>query len=237
MSSKRMSLAMALIVLVAPQGQSQTSKSKADADTPHFSLEVWGDIAVDFSARVWSYFELRSELEKGLPVQTVTNDPAEIRMVAHALAKRIRRARAGAKQGDIFTPAVTAAFRKALLLEISESSWAAIMDDNPGEFSVEVNDSYREGKPFSTVPSRILAALPTLPDEIEYRFLGRHLILLDTKASAILDRIPYAIQCTDRDRARCHMRNSASQCRHANTPCRGASRQVGKGIREKGRLP
>ena len=205
MSSKRMSLAMALIVLVASQGQSQTSKSNTDADTPHLSVEVWGDIAVDFRARVSSYFELRSELEKGLPVQTVTNDPAEIRMVAHALAKRIRRARAGAKRGDIFTPAITAAFRKALLFEMNESSWAAIMDDNPGEFSVEINGSYREGKPFSTVPSSILAALPTLPDDIEYRFLGRHLILPDMKASAILDSIPYAIQFTDRDMAKVHM--------------------------------
>ena len=204
MRLKRMSLVIALIILVAPVGYSQTPKPHEDRDTPHFSVEVWGDIAVDFRTRVGSYFELRSELEKGLPPRTVTNDPAEIRVAVRALAKRIRVARAGAKPGDFFTPTIRAVFRKVLLLEMDGNTWAAIMDDNPGKFSVQINGAYREGKPFSTVPSNILAALPTLPDDIEYRFLGRHLILLDTRASVILDRIPYAIRCTDSDRATCH---------------------------------
>jgi hypothetical protein len=29
-----------------------------------------------------------------------------------------------------------------------------------------------------------------------YRFLGSHLVLLDTRANVILDRIPCAIECT-----------------------------------------
>jgi hypothetical protein len=54
-------------------------------------------------------------------------------------------------------------------------------------------------EPYSTVPGNILAALPALPDDVEYRFLGRHLILLDIRADVILDRITYAIRCTDCD--------------------------------------
>jgi hypothetical protein len=81
-----------------------------------------------------------------------------------------------------------------LLLEIDAKTWAAIMDDNPGKFPVHINGSYRDGKPLSTVPPNILAVLPRLPDDIQYRFLGRHLILFDTRASVILDRIPHAIQ-------------------------------------------
>ena len=71
------------------------------------------------------------------------------------------------------------------------------MDDNPaGEFSHKINGIYPDGKPYSTVlPGTILAALPRLPDAVEYRFLGRHLILLDTRANVILDRIPCAIEC------------------------------------------
>ena len=106
-------------------------------------------------------------------------------------------ARAESKQGDIFTPAISVEFRKALLLEMNANTWAAIMDDNPGEFSHQINGSYPEGKPLSTVPPNILAVLPRLPDDIQYRFLGRHLILFDTRARVILDRIPYAIQCAD----------------------------------------
>ena len=146
-------------------------------------VQVWGYIVADFSTRVWDYFELRSELEKGLPPLTVTDDPAEIRRAIRALAKRIRVARAGAKQGDIFTPTISVEFRKALILEMNANTWAAIMDDNPGEFSNQINGTYPEGKPLSTVPPNILAALPRLPDDIQYRFLGRHLILLDTRAN------------------------------------------------------
>ena len=144
---------------------------------------------------LWSYSELRSELEKGLPPLTVTDDPAEIRRAVHALAKRIRVARAGAQEGEIFTPTISVEFRKVLRLEMNAHTWAAIMDDNPGEFSNQINGTYPEERPLSTVPPNVLAVLPRLPDDIQYRFVGRHLILLDTRASVILDRIPYAIRC------------------------------------------
>ena len=195
MRLRHASVAIALIVLVTSMGYPQAPKTHRDRGTPVFRVEVWGYIVTDFSTRVWSYFELRSELEKGLPPRTVTDDLAEIRRAVRALANRIRVARAEAKQGDIFTPTISAEFRKTLLLEMDANTWAAIMDDNPGEFSVRINGTpTRREKPLSTVPPNILALLPTLPDDIQYRFLGRHLILYDTRASLILDRIPYAIR-------------------------------------------
>jgi hypothetical protein len=198
------SLAVALIVSVAPVCYAQPATTNQTRDTPDFTVQVWGYIVADFSARVSEYFALRSDLEKGLPPLTVTDDPAEIRRAVRALAKRIRVARAGAKEGDLFTPAISLEFRKALILEMDANTWAAIMDDNPGEFSNQINGSYPGEKPLSTVPPNILAALPRLPDDIQYRFLGRHLILLDTRANVILDRIPHAIQCRDCDELTCH---------------------------------
>ena len=113
-------------------------------------------------------------------------------------------ARAGARQGDIFTPTISVVFRKALDLEMVANTWADIMDDNPGEFSNQINGTYSEGKPLSTVPPNILAALPRLREDIEYRFLGRHLILLDTRANLILDRLPFAIQLPNCVELTCH---------------------------------
>jgi hypothetical protein len=43
------------------------------------------------------------------------------------------------------------------------------------------------------MPPNVLAALPRLPADLEYRFVERHLILLDRRSLVILDRIPYAI--------------------------------------------
>jgi hypothetical protein len=143
---------------------------------------------------VESYVELRSELEKGLPPLTVTADPGEIRRVERALARRIRDARKKAKRGDIFTPAISGVFRNALLLVMDAKTWKSVMDDNPGAFSVRINGTYPDKKPLSTVPANILAALPRLPDAVQYRFLGPHLVLFDTRARVILDGIPYAIK-------------------------------------------
>jgi hypothetical protein len=160
---------------------------------------VWGYIVADFSTRVQNYFELRSRLEEGLPPLRVTEDVAEIRSVRRALAKKIQAARHGAHEGDIFSPAISAKFKEVLALEMDATTWAVIMDDNPGELSHEINGIYPDGKPYSTVPATILAALPALPDDVQYRFLGHHLILLDIRANVILDEIPCAIRCGDCD--------------------------------------
>ena len=39
------------------------------------------------------------------------------------------------------------------------------------------------------MPPKLLLRLPRLPEEVEYRFLGRHLILRDVGANVIVDFI------------------------------------------------
>ncbi len=89
--------------LFASVGYAQTPAPNDGRQTPDFTVQVWGQAVADFNARVSSYLELRSRLEKEVPAQTVTDDPAQIRSRERALARRIRLARNGAKQGEIFT--------------------------------------------------------------------------------------------------------------------------------------
>jgi hypothetical protein len=42
---------------------------------------------------------------------------------------------------------------------------------------------------------RLLAALPALPSDVNYRFVRHELILHDTRANLILDRVDDAITC------------------------------------------
>jgi len=186
-------LAPVLMGLFASVGDAQTPAPEDGRQTPDFTMQVWGQVVTDFNARISSYVELRSRLESGLPAPAVTNDPAEIRGAERALARKIRAARNGAKQGEIFTPTISVEFKKALLLELTSNTRETVMDDNPGGFSHAINGTYPKERPLSTVPINILVALPRLPDDVEYRFLGRHLILYDTRANVILDRIPCAI--------------------------------------------
>lgn len=193
------SFAAAVLVLFASLGGSQTPATSQGRDIPDFSVQVWGDIVADFRERVLNYVELRSRLEIGLPALTVTNDAGEIKTAVRSLGKRVRVAREGAKQGEIFTPTIATAFRKVLMVETKSPTMAAIMDENPGEFSHGINSPYPMRKPLSTVPPNLLALLPTLPDDVQYRFVGRHLILHDTRANVIVDRIYCALQCRDHE--------------------------------------
>lgn len=153
---------------------------------PDCSAPVWGQELTRFNSRVSAYADLRSEMEQGLSSRS-------------GLAEKIRAARAKAKQGDIFTPAISIEFKKALVREMNAHVWKVIMDDNPGEMPTQVNATYTMGKPLATMPPNILAVLPVLPPDIEYRFVERHLILLDTRSMLILDRIPFAIRPFDGD--------------------------------------
>jgi hypothetical protein len=132
-------------------------------------------------------------------VLRLTDDPREILKAEHALAKRIRVVRAGAHGGEIFTPEISAAFKHALVLETRASTCASILDDNPGTFSYSINDTYPKRRPLSTMPAGMLIWLPRLPTDVEYRFVGQQLILHDTRANVILDRILDAIACHDAD--------------------------------------
>lgn len=166
-------------------------------NTPDCSAPAWGDLVPQFNTKVSAYVELRQQVEKGLQPFVVTGRPGDTSATAHALAGRIRAARAKARQGDIFTPAISLVFKQALHVEMTAHIWKVIMDDNPGEFRSQVNNAYPDGKVLSTVPPNLLAALPQLPAGLEYRFVERHLILLDTRARLIIDRIPYAIEYSD----------------------------------------
>jgi hypothetical protein len=166
-------------------------------DMADFKVQVWGVAAADFDARMLTYADMRADLQRGMTPLRLTDDPREIRKAEHALAKRIRAVRSGAHGGEIFTPEIAAAFKRALVLETRPSTCASILDDNPGAFDYSINGTYPKRRPLSTVPPGILMLLPRLPADVEYRFLGRHLILHDSRANVILDRILEAIECRE----------------------------------------
>lgn len=174
--------------------EAQPAADEAD-ERPDFQVSVVGYLSADFHTRMWAYFEFRRALENGLPPLVVSSDPATIWRAERALAIRLRAARAP-QQGQLFTPAISLEFQRVLLLETTTEMTREIMDENPGSFSHDINGTYPKERPLSTVPATLLAVLPALPDDIQYRFLGRHLVLHDTRANVILDRIECALACS-----------------------------------------
>lgn len=178
---------LASVATAQPTNTSPPAKPAAVVD---------GLIVADFSARITAYAELRRTLEEGLPGLVVTANNNEIRRAEEALARRIRMARERAKQGDIFTPPINAAFKQLLMGVTKPGICAAILEDNPGKIPFRPSAPYPRDSALSTVPPSVLGVLPTLPDDVQYRFLDRDLILYDTRANMMLDRIPSAIRCT-----------------------------------------
>src|SRR5450432_3613517 len=70
----------------------------------------------DFEKRVGDYAKLRHTLETQLPALKSTGSQEKIVHHEHELARKIRRAREHARQGDIFTAPIAAEFRRLLAL-------------------------------------------------------------------------------------------------------------------------
>ena len=181
---------LSLFAFVTPSfaGQSQMPKDNEEAR----------DFRV-FTGRVQEYIKMQKNLEASLPVLKPTKDVEQIVEHQRALAGKIANARRAARQGDIFTHEVAERFRKIIRSEFhgAEGRLArqTIRQDDPSKViaRLHVNDVFPEGIPLTTTPPTLLLKLPELPQELAYRFVGRDLTLIDTKARLIVDLIPNAI--------------------------------------------
>jgi len=155
-------------------------------------------LQVDFKNRIDEYLRIRQEAAKGAPKLSETKDPAKIKVAEDSLAARIQTLRANAQPGDIFTPAIQKTIRQLLSPELKGSEGKdtkdILKDDAPKSVPLKVNTRYPEKAPLPTVPSNLLLSLPHLPEELEYRIVGKHLILRDTGADLIVDFMTDAIK-------------------------------------------
>lgn len=156
----------------------------------------------DFQARVQKYGEIQKKAASSVPsIPREVTDPSVIALHQQQLAAAIRALRPNAMVGEIFIPGVRqmiiSTVKQKLEGKDNASARATVLGEgNPksGEsaapVNLAVNASYPTAAPLSTVPPSLLIALPTLPKEVEYRFVGRTLILRDTQANLIVDMIP-----------------------------------------------
>src|SRR5688572_7887365 len=144
---------------------------------------------VEFKKRVDAYLELRRAVTQKYPEVKETGNPAKIHEREVNLGKGIAMARANAKAGDVFGPV------SRQLLTMVENDWnsrspadqKAILSELPKGLILKVNQPYPPNLPLATFPPKLLAQLPMLPEELEYRLLNRRLLLRDRDANLIVD--------------------------------------------------
>ena len=179
-----------------PPRQPPVVVTKQPAAKPPPGVNADAHALATFKARVDDYVQLRKKADDSAPPLAETATSGKIREAQRALVERIGAARAGAKQGDIFMPEITRLFRRMLRPESQEKDAKALLKEdkpNPAAVSYKINGPYPDKQPLATMPPEMLAKLPTLPEDIEYRFVEKHLILRDARANTIIDYIPNAI--------------------------------------------
>jgi hypothetical protein len=176
-------LPAALAISVSVAGARQAPPANADAK-----------VMADFTARVEKYVALRNKADDSAPPLKSSNSGGDIKRGQQGLAERIGAARAGVKPGEIFTPEIAAKFRSLLRPAAKKTGVKDVLkEDKPVVVSFKVNGPYPDKEPVATIPPNMLAALPPLPKDIEYRFIQKHLILRDSKANLIIDYMLNAI--------------------------------------------
>ena len=149
-----------------------------------------GAATLEFHKRIQAYLKIHNQAEGKVPNLKRTDDPVEIAAREKALAEMIMTLRAGAQPGEIFAKEYQPYFIKIVQDDFKERPAVdrkAIVQELPKNLKVDVNTVYPTTLPLATFPPKLLRKLPDLPPELEYRIVGRSLILRDVKANLIVD--------------------------------------------------
>ena len=148
-------------------------------------------VVTDFEQRLRDFVKVRDAAEGVVGRMPDGATPEEIVKRQHALGAEIAKRRAGAVAGAIFVPGMQTYIRNVVTRVITGPDGAVIkaslMDENPMAARVAINERYPDTVPMSTMPPDVLAALPALPKDLEYRFVGNRLILLDIRSHFVID--------------------------------------------------
>jgi hypothetical protein len=165
-----------------------------------------GDPAADeraltaFEVAVNDYVNLHRRLERAWPPSWFIAGLEPTEIAAMELRAALRDARPQAVQGGLFTPEAADVFRFRIAIALREQQFdlAAMTSrlDEAGWWKPVVNEPLPWGVSGVTWP--VFSTLPPLAPELEYRFIGRDLVLLDVHANLVVDMLDLALPASTR---------------------------------------
>ncbi|WP_031496956.1 hypothetical protein [Bryobacter aggregatus] len=154
-------------------------------------------VLADFDQRVRAYVAIHKRVERELPPMKPTKAVEMLHSQRLSLAKGIIAARKDALAGDVITPAIAKELRGLLKLAMTGPNAVRIARSldhaEPQSFVLKINTPYPPRVPLQSMPPTVLANLPSLPPELEYRLVGQALLLYDEKANLIVDFLQAAL--------------------------------------------
>jgi len=150
-----------------------------------------------FNQAIAKYMAIRNRLQSEVQGPVKNSSASQVTNASDALAGAIERARQGAQVGNIFTPPVAAVIKRRITDAVRSGHLEAVLADIDDEKQVSPAPKVHLRLPVSaqmaTMPPSLLKVLPVLPKALEYRILGKNLVIRDVDASLILDYIPLAV--------------------------------------------
>jgi len=150
-----------------------------------------------FQKKVKAYVSLRERLERKLPNLSDQAKPEEIEAHKKVFEESVRKARVSAKPGDILSSDIASYIRNMIKAEFKGTDRKevreTILEADTKGVPLRVNYSYPETKEFAESPPTLLLKLPPLPKQVKYRFVGRHLLLVDRENGLIIDYMMNAL--------------------------------------------
>ena len=146
----------------------------------------------EFQRRLQAYINLRAELARKLNPLASTADSAELAARQDTLAAALREARKAAKPVDLISTGVADQIRTVIAADFrrrNADTNRAVFEEVPARVRPVINRTIPDTNPLATVPPLLLGNLPVLPDNLQYRFLDRHVVLMDGDTRLIIDYI------------------------------------------------
>lgn len=150
----------------------------------------------EFSKRLQAYLHLREDVGRALEPLAPTASASELQGRQQSLAAALRNARARAKPGDLIPMGVQQQIRETVHADFERRTPAtkkASLEEVPKGPMPAINTNYPEQAALPTVPPLLLASLPRLPDNLQYRFFGRHVVILDGDVEIVIDYVQNAL--------------------------------------------
>lgn len=178
-----------LMLLLAPQPAASQWATSALPDRDYVVMSRFLTAVDAYVVEHHRLFEPLSEDMMCLPEDTLAK--------MNTLAEVPREARRPPREGEMFTPDAAELFRRLIFAAFYGD------EDHGGDLLAQIGREALLAPPIyvnqpppsgtSNGMPGLVAELPPLPDELEYRFIGRHLVIVDVPANLVVDIIRDAL--------------------------------------------
>ena len=150
-----------------------------------------------FEVAITNYMSMRQRLRNEITGPVPNSTAVELNRASDSLAAAIQRARSGARPGTIFREPIATVVKRRVDDVVRRDNLGPVLanidDEEETVKTPSVHLRFPAAAQMATMPPSLLAALPPLPKELEYRIIGSFLVLRDVDAALVIDYIPAAV--------------------------------------------